>query len=187
MARHARRWSKRSRRALVNQHSRLHGDLVEILDETLQRSPLDFILHDGGRFPKKQARMIATGASQTMDSRHIIDRFGIHYAVDFVPWLPDPSHPKGGVISWSPIHYLPIVRTLFVVAAAHGVPTDWGGWWEGTRFGKDYAHIALEREFYPPNGQTPLRAHSNRRLRVDPQTGLIEGSHRTGRSHGIVV
>ena len=74
-----RRYSKRS---LANLHG-IHPDLRRVIDPALQDSPLDFAVIEGLRTIERQAELVESGASRTMNSRHLTG-----HAVDLLPLNP---------------------------------------------------------------------------------------------------
>lgn len=125
-----RKYSNRSLRNLKG----IHPDLRRVIDRALQDSPLDFIVIEGLRTKDRQAKLVASGASQTMNSRHITG-----HAVDLLP-----IGPNGAAFDWPLYHKLgPAVKAA---ARAEGVDLEWGGDW---RTFKDGPHFQLSHEAYP--------------------------------------
>lgn len=126
-----RSYSQRSMTSL----SGIHPDLRRVIDRALQDSPLDFAVIEGLRTRKRQEQLVASGASQTMNSRHLTG-----HAVDLLPL--DPITGKGE-FAWPLYDQLgPAVKTA---AKKEGVPIVWGGDW--TSF-KDGPHFELDRRVY---------------------------------------
>ena len=125
-----RKYSKRSLDSLKG----IHPDLRRVLDRALQESPLDFTVIEGLRTTDRQRQLVASGASRTMNSRHITG-----HAVDLLP-----IGPSGPAFDW-PLYYKlgPAVKAA---AAAEGVSLVWGGDW---RSFKDGPHFELDRKVYP--------------------------------------
>jgi peptidoglycan L-alanyl-D-glutamate endopeptidase CwlK len=130
-----RKYSSRS----LNSLEGIHPDLRRVIDRALQKSPLDFIVIEGVRSRRRQAELVAKGASQTMNSRHITG-----HAVDLLP-----IGPNGPEFAW-PLYYKlgPAVKAA---AQAEGVPIVWGGDWKSF---KDGPHFELDREAYPETDWT---------------------------------
>ena len=113
----------------------VHPDLRRVIDRALQDTPLDFAVIEGLRTRKRQEQLVASGASQTMNSRHLTG-----HAVDLLPI--DPTTGKGE-FAWPLYDQLgPAVKTA---AKKEGVPIIWGGDW--TSF-KDGPHFELDRRVY---------------------------------------
>lgn len=123
-----------SARSLKNL-SGIHPELRRVIDRALQDSPLDFVVIEGLRTKERQKQLVASGASKTLNSRHITG-----HAVDLVPIGPNGK----AAFDW------PLYDRLgpAVKAAAHaeGVEIVWGGDW--TSF-KDGPHFELDRKVYP--------------------------------------
>jgi peptidoglycan L-alanyl-D-glutamate endopeptidase CwlK len=113
----------------------VHPDLRRVIDRALQDSPLDFAVIEGLRTRKRQEQLVASGASQTMNSRHLTG-----HAVDLLPIDPTTGN---GEFAWPLYDQLgPAVKTA---AKKEGVPIVWGGDW--TSF-KDGPHFELDRRVY---------------------------------------
>jgi peptidoglycan L-alanyl-D-glutamate endopeptidase CwlK len=124
-------WSARSLKNMVG----IHPDLRRVLDRALQDSPLDFSVIEGLRTLERQKQLVASGASQTLNSRHLTG-----HAVDLLPIGPDGK----GAFDWPLYNKLgPAVKAA---ANAEGVALDWGGDWK--KF-KDGPHFELDRNVYP--------------------------------------
>jgi len=125
-----RRYSARSLESLRG----IHPDLRRVIDRALQDSPLDFAVIEGLRSKARQAQMVASGASKTMNSRHLTG-----HAVDLLP-----IGPNGPAFDWPLYDQLgPAVKAA---AQREGVAIVWGGDWK--RF-RDGPHFELDRSVYP--------------------------------------
>tara|TARA_R110002153_G_scaffold12867_1_gene48142 strand:+ start:2063 stop:2686 length:624 start_codon:yes stop_codon:yes gene_type:complete len=126
-----RAYSKRSLSSLKG----VHPDLRRVIDRALQSSPLDFAVIEGLRTKERQKHLVASGASKTMNSRHLTG-----HAVDLLPI--DPNTGKGE-FAWPLYDKLgPAVKEA---ARKEGVPIIWGGDW---RTLKDGPHFELDRRVY---------------------------------------
>jgi peptidoglycan L-alanyl-D-glutamate endopeptidase CwlK len=135
-AKKAFKWSLRSKTNLKG----VHPDLVQVCDAALSLSPYDFIITDGLRTPEEQKQMVASGASQTLNSRHLPQqKDGLAYAIDFCVLL-------DGKVRWEFALYKEVSGAFKKAAAKLGVAIVWGGDW--ARF-KDGPHIELDRKVYP--------------------------------------
>ena len=113
----------------------IHPDLRRVLDRALQDSPLDFSVIEGLRTLDRQKQLVASGASQTLNSRHLTG-----HAVDLLPIGPDGK----GAFDWPLYDQLgPAVKKA---ASDLGIELDWGGDWK--KF-KDGPHFELDRTAYP--------------------------------------
>lgn len=125
-----RRYSKRS----LNSLKGIHPDLRRVIDRALQESPLDFIVIEGLRTMQRQRELYASGASKTMNSRHLTG-----HAVDLLPIGKD-----GAAFAW-PL-YDKLGPAVKAAADAEGVQIEWGGDW--TKF-RDGPHFQLDWDAYP--------------------------------------
>ena len=124
---------KYSQRSLNNLRG-IHPDLRRVIDRALQDSPLDFVVIEGLRSEERQRQLVASGASRTMNSRHLTG-----HAVDLMP-----IGPNGPAFDWPLYDQLgPAVKEA---AEKEGVALDWGGDWKSFR---DGPHFELDRGSYP--------------------------------------
>ena len=126
-----RKWSTRSLKNLNG----IHPDLRRVMDRALQMSELDFVVIEGLRTKERQQQLVTSGASRTMNSRHLTG-----HAVDIVP-----IGPNGKVAFDWPLYRVlgPVVKAA---AEAEGVAIAWGGDWVSF---KDGPHFELDRKVYP--------------------------------------
>ena len=130
---------KYSARSLKNLNG-VHPDLRRVIDRALLDSPLDFVVIEGLRTKERQKELVASGASKTMNSRHLTG-----HAVDLVPIGPNGK----AAFDW-PL-YDKLGPAVKAAADKEGVALDWGGDW--TSF-KDGPHIELDRKVYPEGDWT---------------------------------
>lgn len=96
----------------------VHADLVAVVKRAIVLTAQDFSVHDGLRTVAEQQRLVAAGASQTMNSRHLSG-----HAVDLVPVVNGKLRWE-----WSPIYV--IADAVRVAARELKVPLRWGGAWD---------------------------------------------------------
>lgn len=123
-------FSEKSRARLAG----VHPDLVKVVNRALQLSTVDFAVIEGLRTRERQKELVATGASKTLNSRHITG-----HAVDLAPVV-------GGEIRWDWPPFYDIEKAMKAAAKELGVAVVWGGDW--VTF-KDGPHWELAREVYP--------------------------------------
>jgi peptidoglycan L-alanyl-D-glutamate endopeptidase CwlK len=129
---------KYSQRSLNNLRG-IHPDLRRVIDRALQDSPLDFVVIEGLRTQDRQRQLVASGASRTMNSRHITG-----HAVDLMP-----IGPNGPAFDWPLYDQLgPAVKEA---ADKEGIALNWGGDWKSFR---DGPHFELDRTAYPETDWT---------------------------------
>ena len=150
-----------SQRSLTSLNG-IHPDLRRVIDRALQDSPLDFAVIEGLRTKDRQEELVASGASQTMNSRHLTG-----HAVDLLPL--DPTTGRGE-FAWPLYDQLgPAVKTA---ARKEGVPIVWGGDWP--RF-RDGPHFELDRRVYGEDkwstSETPAQGRTNA-----TQSGTVRAS-----------
>lgn len=112
----------------------VHPDLVAVVKRAIEITPVDFVVLEGMRTAARQRELKASGASRTMNSRHLTG-----HAVDLAPML-------GGRVSWDWPLYHRLAPVVKQAAAELKVPIQWGGDW---RTFKDGPHWELPRSTYP--------------------------------------
>jgi peptidoglycan LD-endopeptidase CwlK len=117
----------------------VHPDLVQVARLALRYTSIDFIVTEGVRTVARQKTLVATGASKTMNSRHIPGKDGFAKAIDFAAWI-------DGTVSFAWPPYKVIAAAFKRAAAELGIPIVWGGDWKSF---KDGPHIELDRKKYP--------------------------------------
>jgi peptidoglycan L-alanyl-D-glutamate endopeptidase CwlK len=98
----------------------VHPELVAVVNRALELTVQDFSVHDGLRTVEEQKKMVASGASKTMDSRHLTG-----HAVDLVPYI-------NGKLRWEWVPIYRIADTVRIAAIELGTPIRWGGAWDIT-------------------------------------------------------
>jgi peptidoglycan LD-endopeptidase CwlK len=110
----------------------VHPDLVAVVEAARQQ--VSFIVVEGMRTRERQAQLVKSGASRTMDSRHLTG-----HAVDLAPTV-------DGDVRWDWPLFYPMAKAVKDAALARGVALVWGGDWP--RF-RDGPHFELNRDAYP--------------------------------------
>jgi len=130
---------KLSQRSMQNL-SGVHPDLVAVVKHAIEITEQDFFAGEGIRSIERQKRLVASGASRTMNSRHITG-----HAVDLHPYPYKGDHDVDGVPNsddWDA--YEPIVLAMRQAAEELGVELTHGWDW-----GWDAPHHQLTWEDYP--------------------------------------
>lgn len=96
----------------------VHPDLVAVVRRAIAITVQDFAVHDGRRTMAEQKRLVESGASQTMDSRHLTG-----HAVDLVPSVNGKLRWE-----WGPIHR--VADAVRIAARELGTPLRWGAAWD---------------------------------------------------------
>ncbi len=124
-------------RLSARSRARLQGvrpDLVAVVEDALALSPIDFMVTEGLRSPRRQAELVRAGASRTLNSRHLTG-----HAVDLAAFV-------DGRIAWDWPLYPRIAVAMKAAARRRGVALIWGGDWPRLR---DGPHFELDRKAYP--------------------------------------
>ena len=100
----------------------VHLDLVRVVERAIQITTQDFSVHDGLRTAEEQKRLVAAGASQTMNSKHRQQADGYGHAVDLVPFI-------NGKMRWEWPAIYPIAAAVWQAARELKVDIRWGGAW----------------------------------------------------------
>jgi peptidoglycan LD-endopeptidase CwlK len=109
----------------------VHPDLIKVVERAIQITEQDFTVIEGLRSVERQRSLVASGASETMNSRHLTG-----HAVDIAPWP----------ISWDWPKFFVIEKAVKQAAKELNIPIEWGGDWK--RF-KDGPHWQLPWKDYP--------------------------------------
>ena len=96
----------------------VHADLVAVVHRAIDITPIDFAVVDGKRTLEEQRAFVASGASQTMDSRHLTG-----HAVDLVAFI-------GNKARWEMDLLCKIGSAMRSAALELNVPLRWGGNWD---------------------------------------------------------
>jgi peptidoglycan L-alanyl-D-glutamate endopeptidase CwlK len=112
----------------------VHPDLVRVVHRAIALTPVDFTVLEGLRSPERQKILVASGASQTLNSRHITG-----HAVDLGAWVDNQ-------VDWSWPLYTKIANAMKAAANELGISIVWGGDWKTF---KDGPHFELDRKVYP--------------------------------------
>lgn len=113
----------------------VHPDLVKVVRLAAITAPLPFVVLEGMRSVERQKQLVASGASQTMRSRHLTG-----HAVDIAPL------GANGQVSWDWPLYHRLAPAMKQAAEEVGVPIEWGGDWKSF---KDGPHWQLPWASYP--------------------------------------
>ena len=100
--------------------SRLEGinpDLIRVVSQAIKTTKVDFGVTCGMRTVEEQEKLVASGASQTMKSKHLEGR-----AVDLVAYV-------GSNITWQLNMYDDLADAMGDAACKLEVPIKWGAAW----------------------------------------------------------
>lgn len=93
-------------------------DLVAVVNRALELSTQDFAVHDGLRTEAEQAALVAAGASQTLESKHLTG-----HAVDLVPVV-------NGKLRWEWEPIFVVAKAVREAAKELNVKIRWGAAWD---------------------------------------------------------
>lgn len=111
--------------------SGVHPDLVAVVKRAIEITEQDFTVIEGIRNINRQRELVKSGASQTMNSRHLTG-----HAVDIAPYP----------LTWDWEYFKPIEVAMKQAAEELEIDLEWGGDW---RSFKDGPHWQLSRKTYP--------------------------------------
>ena len=111
----------------------IHPDLEKVVRRALKISSVDFGITEGLRTREKQKLLVATGKSQTMNSRHLTG-----HAVDVI------AYPTAAG-SWEMTYYRLIAKAFKQASEELSIATEWGGNWTTL---KDGPHFQLRAQDY---------------------------------------
>lgn len=121
---------KRSKQRLA----KLHPDLQKVVRRAIKITEIDFTVLEGLRTKARQKKLFESGASKTMNSRHLTG-----HAIDLGAYV-DRS------VRWDWPLYHKIAAAMKTAAKKEGVLLEWGGDW---RSFKDGPHFQLPWADYP--------------------------------------
>ena len=111
-----------SKRSLSNLEG-VHPDLVACVKRAICITKQDFTVIEGLRSLERQEKLVVSGASKTMNSRHLTG-----HAVDIIPYP----------VSWDWPLYYPIADAMKSAAKELNVDLEWGGDWTSFNDGPNW-------------------------------------------------
>lgn len=112
----------------------VHPDLVRVVKRAITLTEIDFTVLEGKRTLARQRQLVAAGASQTLNSRHLTG-----HAVDLGALV-------NGKVRWDWPLYHKIYKAMKQAAEIEKVKIEWGGNWKSF---KDGPHYQLPFKSYP--------------------------------------
>jgi peptidoglycan L-alanyl-D-glutamate endopeptidase CwlK len=112
----------------------VHPDLVRVVERAIELAEVDFTVLEGMRTVARQKKLVAKGASTTMNSRHLTG-----HAVDIGAWV-------DGTVRWDWPLYYKLAEAMKQAAKELNVDLEWGGDWKSF---KDGPHYQLSWAAYP--------------------------------------
>ena len=124
----------------------VHPDMVAVVERAIELTKVDFGVTYGVRTVEEQEKLVASGRSQTMKSKHLIQDTGYSHAVDVVAY-------DGSDVVWEINVYDDIADAFKAAAEELGVAVKWGAAWsegdirtyEGTAEDAMMAYVDLRR------------------------------------------
>ena len=138
----------------------VHPSLVMVAEAAIAISDQDFSVHDGLRTLVEQQKLVAKGASKTLDSKHLRQADGYGHAMDLVPYINGKLRWE-----WGPIYT--IAEAVHRAAEEAGVKLVWGGVWD-----KALADLPSSRDGL----EKAVQAYVQRRLQAG-RKAFIDGPH----------
>ena len=100
----------------------VHPDMVAVVERAIELTKVDFGVTYGVRSLAEQEKLVASGRSQTMKSKHLIQDSGYSHAVDVVAY-------DGSDVVWEINVYDDICDAFKQAAIEKGVAVKWGAAW----------------------------------------------------------
>ena len=100
----------------------VHPDMVAVIERAIELTDVDFGVTYGVRTLAEQKKLVASGRSQTMKSKHLIQDSGYSHAVDVVAY-------DGKDVVWEINVYDNICDAFKQAAIEKGVSIKWGAAW----------------------------------------------------------
>ena len=100
----------------------VHPDMVAVVERAIELTKVDFGVTYGVRTIEEQEKLVASGRSQTMKSKHLIQDTGYSHAVDVVAY-------DGSDVVWEINVYDDICDAFKEAAIEQGVAIKWGAAW----------------------------------------------------------
>jgi peptidoglycan L-alanyl-D-glutamate endopeptidase CwlK len=112
----------------------VHDDLVKVVERAIEITTVDFTVLEGLRTPERQKALYESGASQTLNGRHITG-----HAVDLGAWV-------DGEVRWDWPLYHKIAAAMKEAAKQLDIKIVCGADWKSF---PDGPHFELDRKAYP--------------------------------------
>lgn len=107
----------------------VHPDLVKAVERAIELTCVDFQVFEGLRDRSRQAKLVAAGASQTLNSRHLVGEDGFGHAVDLVPLIDFDGDGKAE-LRWDWSLCYKVAEAVRRASLELNVPVRWGGVWD---------------------------------------------------------
>ncbi len=105
----------------------LHPDMARVVRRALSFQVMDFTVLETLRDQARQELMVKTGASTTLNSRHLANAGGLAEAVDLLPY----PYNVNGIDVWQDKQRFAVLAGLMYAAGViENVSIRWGGDWD---------------------------------------------------------
>lgn len=138
--------------------------LESVVRRALEICAVDFGVTEGVRSLERQKFLFKTGASDTLNSKHLPDKDGKSRAVDLAPYL-DTDGDGDQEFSWHWAHCFIVAEAMRRAAKELGVKVVWGGCW-------DRALNSLEGPL-----QSAMDGYAARRRTQGDRHPFVDGPH----------
>ena len=120
---------------------KVHPLLSACVVRAIKVTSADFTVFEGLRTLERQQKLFDSGATKTLNSRHLVGK-----AVDLPAWL------KGRPV-WDPVAAQQIANAMFHASKECGVTLRWGGDWDmdgdqSDETFRDLVHFELPQSVY---------------------------------------
>ena len=140
----------------------VHPVMVAVVERAIELTKVDFGVTYGVRTVEEQEKLVASGRSQTMKSKHLIQDSGYSHAVDVLAYI-------DGDVCWELNVYDEICDAMAAAAKETGASIKWGAAWSE---GDIRAYTGSAEDAM--NAYIDLRRSQNRRPFLDgPHFGLM--------------
>lgn len=106
--------------------SKAHPDLQRFVKRMIEITSVDFKVGETARTLARQKQLVKSGASKTLNSRHLVGKNGFAHAVDLHAYV-------GGGVRWDWPLYYKIAEAAKAAAVELDLPIRWGGAWKDLR------------------------------------------------------
>lgn len=116
-------------KSLTNLHG-VHPHLVMCVEAAMDKQIMDFSVREGVRSLERQKELFKSGASKTMNSKHLIQPDGYGHAVDLYPYPINMDKVNDG--NWVEISRFGVLAGIMLSCARElGIKLKWGNDWNG--------------------------------------------------------
>lgn len=97
----------------------VHPKLVQVVKRAIEITDKDFSVTYGIRTKEAQHKLVLSGKSQTLNSKHLVQSDGYGHAVDLAPYP----------LNWDLDSFYPIAEAMQKASKELNIPIRWGGAW----------------------------------------------------------